>query len=481
VKIKIFPAVILSSLLTLACAGCVGKTFQPAPILTPLSTPTSTPLPVPIQGFGVEYRPELLISMKWGLAPDEIYPSVIRIPSSDFNCCFKAGVVVRFRPRFLHYIADDLRLYVLAVSDEFGFPMEYPYRFDLLEISPDGKLENRFHLRNTDLLIYNYRLKSFVVKDQYIYLHEKTNNGEEYAERIRKISLDDGKDVWQTRIDPEFSLESEYPRDEIYIGTDGNLYAFSWSDRILQLDSENGQVIKNFFLSKESGHIFLSPSGNFYSDSGVGRLNDPFISCNLQTGKCVDVPNPRSVEADLFGVDKKDNVYTRTFAHNKIRIHKSDGTFLAEFPLPSVVVKDANEIYFGFWDVETYTMLVRHWSADGQTEQDIQLSVPPGEPIQNSTPLAQLVQVNKDGYFIYGHRAALHHYDLTGKLVESHALDGENAAMIAYNRSEALFDFESVQTGLNMDQEGRIYLTIMDPEGFKVVRLDLVLPEEEAK
>jgi len=479
---KIFKISILMTLLIVLVSACVND-FQSASTPLVLLTPSSTLLPPPMESFGVSYRPNLLISMKWGLASNEMPPIVIHINSLDLGCCGgKEGATVRFRPRFLHYIDNKFHFYVLTISDQFGSYLPNPHRFDLLEFSPQGKLENRFHLMNTDTFIYQYKISSFVVKDKHIYLHENASNGKESIERIRKISLAgaDGTDVWQTRIDQSFDLEAENSRNEMYIDTTDKLYLFSWMGRVLQLDTQTGQIIKSFFLSKNSGYsIFLSPSGNFYSDAGSGIRYGPFISCNSQTGECVDIPNNHSEEVRLLSVDEKNNIYITS--NGKMQILTPTGRDLAEFPLPDVVVKSADEIYFGFWKAESQSILVRRWRTNGQSEKDIQLSVP-GKPIDNLQPRGQLIQVNKDGYFIYEYLyATLHQYDLAGKLVRSLSLNGEDSAMNEYNRSKALFDFESVPTGLNIDRQGRFYLTIMDPEGFKVVRLDLVLPEEEVK
>jgi len=438
-----------------------------------------------MQDFRVKYHPQLLISMKWGLNPDEMPPYVLRLNSSDLGCCGgKNGEIIRRRPHFLQYIGDDGHFYVLTVPYILGpFITIFP-SFDLLEFTPNGTLQNRFHLRSSDTLIYNYRVSSFIVKDRYIYLYESINNdGQESIERVRKIALEGngGKDVWQTRIDAAFTLQDENTRDEMYIDMDDHLYLFSWSDRIIQLDIHAGEVIKDFFLNKSIGSdVFLSPSGRLYADAGYG-VYTPYVSCTAQTGKCVAVPNKDSTDQEaLLGVDEKDKLYVVSYYGDRtFRIISSAGETLTEFPFPDVIAKNTDEIYFGFWNADAQTMLVRRWGENGQAVQDVQLSVP-GKPVKDVVPLATLIQVNQDGYFVF-QDTSLYQYSLDGKLIKSQLIKEKEGSRYEYIYSEALFDFESVWTNVGVDRQGRIYLTIADPEGFKVVRLDLVLPEEEAK
>jgi len=469
---------IVASVLMLTEVGCVGA-IQPVSTPTPFSV--ATPIHPPLQGVSISYYPSLFISMKWGLSANEMPPVVVRRSVSDMVADGNRIDTVRFRPNFLYYISDDLHFYVLPVHYAYGnYYMPSPPNFDLLEFSPDGQLINRFHLGTTESFVYNYRVLSFVVRDGYIYLHEVVmTDGQTGKRSIRKVALaQPSKDVWQTRIEgKEFDRRGELPNDLIHI-RDGNLYMTSDSGRILQFDIQNGQLEKNFFLDKDLGYAVLSPAGNFYGELRIGSLNDPYISCNPHTGECIDIPNPRAMGSSILGVNEKNNVYTETEDDN-VRILKPAGHYLKEFPLPDLVIKSADEIYFGFRELAPRRIVVRRWGQGGQVGEDVQLSVP-GQQIEQMA--ARLIQVNEEGYFVYDDsHSVLYQYDLTGELVNTRSFKDKDSQNTLYNRSEALFDFESVRTGLNMDREGRLYLTIMDPEGFKVVRLDLVLPEEEAK
>jgi len=437
-------------------------------------SPSLTPTLL-LQGFGVEYRPELLISVKWGLGPDEMPPLLTLRHYSDTACCSGyTPEILRSRANFLHYIDENFYFYVLTVDSTNIVPS--PAKFDLLKFSPDGSLEKRYHLINTDLHIVQYHILGFAVKDQNVYLYESTGERKGEYLRIRKVALKEShrNDIWQIRLDHDFKRDGESYPEKIYISSDSRIYLGNNAGRVLEIDSETGQILKRFFLDQEvRSDPILSRNGSLYSLNE----NDRLMECSIPTGQCILQPDdgPTTLFRSLLGADENNNVYDYT---NRIGILAPDGRYLAQFPIPDIVVKNASEIYFGFWDSENQEILVRHWDQAKQLVDDIRLSL-----LVKKDSRPEFLQVTKEGYFVYYYgNFTLYHYDLTGKLVESRQMKGEKASITAYNQAEMLFTLQSRSYWpIQMDRLGRLYLTITDPEGFKVVRLNLVLPEEEAK
>jgi len=128
-------------------------------------------------------------------------------------------------------------------------------------------------------------------------------------------------------------------------------------------------------------------------------------------------------------------------------------------------------------------MTIWHWDATGNYSDTIYFEIP---PIQESytTYSAALIQANDNGFFLLisirnvdppYYLQALYRYSPNGDLLEQRLFTAAADDMNTYMIYEMLLLFQSSAGECwryyEFDDQGRIYIPISDPEGFRVVRL----------
>lgn len=468
----------------LICTRCVAATQETpsattsAEALTPAATqvrpeptvlPTATPTPVPVEPERVPaYRPELLVSIPWGEEDDEMAPVVCEAAYGDILPGSDSNLQVIFRQGGRFYVDSASRVYALEAA--FGcYAEEDPREYILYEFSTEGVLTRRLDLRAGDEVRRRYTVEGFAVEGESAYILDRFYDGDQpsaYLSRLRRIDLNEGVALWTWSIGMESSMDDP---GQLVVASDGSPYLVSNTGTVLEIDKAGGQTTRSIDLS-----ITLSLPIAYWAPSGLLHVGGS--ACDLDSAVCEGTGSQFLEGEHFFGVDGNGNVYACDWWGDTV-VRLLTGEESPSYPAGNAVVDaDGRGILISGWDARQKTLTIWNWNMQGEYIGGIVLDVPI-EDYVSSQDYAVLVHVDEDGFYIDDHKA-LYRYSFSGEMETrepySDPEESDRYDIIWHNASEALFPIGSLAGGCDdarVDAEGRFYFPIVDPEGFKVLRL----------
>ena len=460
---------------------CVEETVPPT------AAPTATaPGFDPVTGWpqGDPYQLEVLISMPWGRAQDEI-PSVICYTPYSEIIHQPSTQIIAFRPDQPIYVDRAMNVYVMA-GDMACFDRGDTPEYTLLGFDTEGALMNRIEIvaAGYDEIPdgYYYQFGAFAVDGDRLYILDyfsadvSSSNYPNSVMRLCKLSLYQDNTSGDLQAIPEWAYT--YSGSEIVVGDFDLLVGPSsevyviYQGEITEFDPATGQVERSMSFERSMVNPMLAGDGSLYAEE---------IRCDLTGETCTDFPSV--VFAFFLGIDVDGNVYEwRGYDASIVRLLVDEG--LAEYRLEGVVYHEGAGLYLSFWDEDHLTMEILHWDAAGQYMGSDALDIPDLERSYYDQRLVQLVQVDTDGgYFVSdsvrfsstNRDQAIYYYvsndqcELLQRFEDFYGDDDSYAAMMLF-----MLPIESrVEhfTYMHVDDLGRIYIPVIDPEGFRVVRL----------
>lgn len=465
-------------------AGCDSHT-SPTPttaVTDPATAPTGTPTLVPstppsLPENEIGYRPELMASIPWGDREDQMPPLICSVRYSERWSFATVDPLIRYRPSLPIYVDREGDLYVLAAGFDCS-TLDDPREYALFRFNADGQLSGRFELTAGDVGNGPCYLGGFAIDEESLYILDWFEEvpDSETPFRLRKISLYENTTGWAWQEATEWSVWLDQG-GHLLVGPDGAVYIISSalvdSGRGTEIDPDTGRINRTFSL-----HAHISDTPTIASD---GTLYTHGTACDLEAEECRTI-GPMS--GWFVGSDDEGNAYMCT-GHSVARLRVGEEP--QEYQWGGVVIDEELGIFISIWDAERLVLEVWNWDLLGQYLRTVVLSIPAAESLQR---FAWLVQADESGFYVkdlrhvepMGQVTELYHYSPDGELEGRQSFDDPAEDVALRDEMEALLPIESLVEGcdyIRVDGQGRLYIPVVDPQGFRVLRLTLLpIPEE---
>ncbi len=418
---------------------------------------------------------DILVSIPWGEGPDKVQPRLLDYPNFSLVApeqMRKVYAPLRVRldgKNGIHLLNDDNR----DVEDE--------YRLYVTHFGPDGTLRGRTPLPGSRPETENRRIVDFAVdEDSNSYVLESFKEGDVFHNRLFKLN-EDGDVVWEvkglrTQDTCDFAkLTGEFTK--LLIDSQSRLYLTCGTNPHLlaRIEDDTGAVLETYSTSQIGDKAFMDGHGRVigvaYFPEENRRGLSSFDPSSGEERITMGSGETYGLLLYPFGVDDDMNIYVyrlprqeETSAIVKISF---EGEVVHTEPLKDALVRpEDNTIFTHYYQNETVE--ISAYDQDGERRQ-WSFSLP--EAYRSGRPESQkLIRADhRNRFYIFTGEGP----GVPGKLLilsEDGNLEEETAS------SSDLLSLESTLQHFShwqVDGEGRVYLPITGPDGFKIVRWNM--------
>ncbi|MCP2729016.1 hypothetical protein [Limnofasciculus baicalensis] len=416
---------------------------------------------------------EIIVSIPWGDKVQQLKPQLLNYPNF--------GEMLPEQQRKIYaplHIKLDSEEGIHVLNDE-NRDIQDGENIFITHFTPSGNLNGKTPIPKNQPRMENRIIIDFVVdRELNSYLLEKFNLDNVEYNRLTKLNVA-GEIIWQrignysSDVNNFDELKGEF--NKLLIDRQSNLYLTSTNHPklIAQIQPQSGSVSKLHSLMNGSNKVFINGKGTILSAVYFPDQNKRGLSAfNPASGEeKTTVGNDELYGLLLypFGVDNQLNCYVYQLADDTnlpaiVQISLEGQVIRREIIKDLLVRSDDNTVFTHY--IHNNTLEISGYYPDGKVKKwSVQL---PNNYSSNETSNYKLIKVDEENkfYIFTGD-----HPGYLGKLLifsEEGTLEKE-----IYPPPNLLSLESSLQSSIywQVDSEGRIYVPITDPLGFKVVRL----------
>lgn len=414
---------------------------------------------------------ELLLSVPWGEEESELHPRYFTQPDDGLLSPERARQVfapLRFR------LDPDKGIHILNLpsGDDANSDQVYVSHF-----SSTGKFIRKTRLPSPIAAAKNIAIKDFAVDKQLnVYVLESAESGGIRYNCLFRLNKDGGRE-WEVvnpilrGADRDDCLGGEL--EMLLCNGSSHLYlpCVGQAGSVAQLCASSGEVTKVHNLAPGIESTYILDNKLISVKYFETRRRRGFTCYDPGSGNSTSAVAEKDVFGMLlysFGFDGERNCYTfkipNVYDHPALVKISFEGAVLREQPFKDLVVRSSDGVIFSAYPNGAILTIRSHQSAP---ENQWQLRLPE-RYLLDQMDNVKLTRVDEQNRFyvlvteIVGAVAVLLVFDKYGELQQE-----------LYPKT--VLDIESSlqnQTTWQVDQQGNIYFPLVDPEGFKIVRLN---------